>query len=372
MPSNVRLPEATGNTPVRPLITSSCRITDRVTFNGAGTASGGSWTVEISMGRKFRWMGLAVLGLSLGVSACGKEKSASTPAVTDSVVARVGETKITQAELEAKLAEQPAFVRARYGTPEKKKEFLDNLVRFELLVQEAKRRGLESDPEVRAMLEKVMVQQLVKSQTESAEAVVSDADAKAFYDANLAEFVKPERVRISQLVLKAPRGTPERQKALTQAVKLATEVRKESNVPRAFDTAVRAHSQDTATQAQGGDLGFHTREELTALGGEALAESAWNMKAVGQLSAPVETDAGVHLLMLQARQVGHEQTFEQAKPRIMQRLGAERRAKALEALVEKLRTQTKVDVNEDVLAKVNPEAGVKPAPGPGQAEAAPR
>ncbi|NOK34093.1 peptidylprolyl isomerase [Corallococcus exercitus] len=345
-----------------------------MTFNGVGTpsASRGRLTVEISMGWKFGWMGVAVLGLSLGVGGCGKEKSASTPTETGPVVARVGETKITQAELEAKLAEQPSFVRARYGTPEKKKEFLDNLVRFELLVQEARRRGLESNPEVRAMLEKVMVQQLVKSQTESAEAVVSDADAKAFYDANLAEFVKPERVRISQLVLKAPRGTPERQKAMTQALKLAADVRKDGDVSRAFDAAVRAHSQDAATQAQGGDLGFHTREELTALGGEALAEAAWNLKAVGQLSAPIESDTGVHLLMLQARQVGHEQTFEQAKPRITQRLGAERRAKALEALVEKLRTQTPVEVNEEVLAKVNPEAGVKPAPGAGQAEATPR
>ncbi|CAM4309485.1 peptidylprolyl isomerase [Corallococcus sp. ZKHCc1 1396] len=309
----------------------------------------------------FRWVGMAVVGLSLGVSGCGKEKSAATPSVEGPVVAHVGDAKITQAELEAKLAEQPAFVRARYDTPEKKKEFLDNLVRFELLVQEARRRGLESDPEVRSMLEKVMVQHLVKAQTEAVDAAVSDADARAYYDAHLSEFVKPERVRVSQLLLKAPKGSPERQKALTQAVKLAAEAQRGGDVLRAFDTAVRAHSQDTATQAQGGDLGFRTREELTVAGGEALAESAWGLKTVGQLTAPIESDAGVHLLMLQARQLGNEQTFEQAKPRILQRLGAERRAKALDTLVEKLRAQTKVEVDEGVLAKVNPEAGVKPA-----------
>ncbi len=316
------------------------------------------------MVRELRWGGTAALVLPLGAGAggCGRGKPGAAPQEQGPVVAVVGEGQITQQELEAKLAEQPAFVRSRYSTLEKKKEFLENLVRFELLAQEARRRGLESDPEVRAMLEKVMVQRLVKAETESQDAAtVSDEEARAFYEANLSEYVKPERVRVSQLVLLAPRGSPERQKAVAQAGRLAAEIQKGGDTLRAFDAAVRSHSQDTSTQARGGDVGFRTREELVALGGTALADAALGLKAVGQLSAPVETDQGVHLLMLQARQVGSEQTFDQVKPRIVQRLGSERRARALDTLVQSLREKAKVEIKEDVLAKVDAQALPAPA-----------
>ncbi|NVI98764.1 peptidylprolyl isomerase [Myxococcus sp. AM009] len=325
------------------------------------------------MVRQFRWVGTASLAVSLtlGVGGCDRGKPASPQKSEGPVVAVVGDGNITQQEFEAKLAEQPAFVRTRYASQEKKREFLDNLVRFELLVQEARRRGMDSDPEVLAMLEKVMVQRLVKAHTESSEdATVSDERAHAYYEANLAEFVKPARVRVSQLLLKAPRGSPERAKALAQATRLSEDIQRGGSVQQAFDAAVRTHSQDTTTQAQGGDLGFRTRDELSASGGATLADAAFTLKAVGQLSSPIETDAGVHLLMLQARQVGIEQKFDQVKGRIVQRLDSERRAKALDTLVQSLRDKTKVEIKEDVLTGVNPEAlGTSTLAAPKESEA---
>ncbi|QSQ26140.1 peptidyl-prolyl cis-trans isomerase [Pyxidicoccus parkwayensis] len=319
------------------------------------------------MKRLSYWARTAAVAMSLGVGVGGCNRGGSGSTSTEGeVVAVVGDGSITRKELEAKLAEQPAFVRSRYATLEKKKEFLDNLVRFELLVQEARRRGLEADPEVRDMLEKVMVQRLVQLQTEAPEAAeaaeASDAEARAFYDSHLSEYVKPERVKVSHLLLTGARGTPERQKALARAAQLATEIRRGLDVPRAFDAAVRANSQDSSTQASGGDLGFRTRQELEAVGGSALADAALSLKTVGQLSTPIETDQGVHLLMLQARQPGSEQTFEQAQPRIVQRLSAERRAKALDTLVQSLRDKTRVEIKEDVLTQVNPAPSEARAP----------
>ena len=45
------------------------------------------------------------------------------------VVAKVGERTITLGELEEQLEQQPIYVRVRYNTLEKKKEFLDNIIR---------------------------------------------------------------------------------------------------------------------------------------------------------------------------------------------------------------------------------------------------
>ncbi|MBN1207882.1 MAG: peptidyl-prolyl cis-trans isomerase [Myxococcaceae bacterium] len=303
-----------------------------------------------------RWTKMTAVAVGLcAASGCNDKPQAPAPEVHGEIVATVGDEAITREEFEAKLAEQPPFIRTRLSAPEKKKEFLENQVRLKMMAQEAMRRGLESDPEVREMIETLLVQQLVKAHTESPEVVqVSDTEAKAYYEANLSDYVKPERVRISQLVLTAPRGSPERQKARARAAQLIASVQRSDDVSRAFDAAVRAHSQDTATQALGGELGFRTREELEAQGGAPLAESAFALKTVGQLSAPVETDQGVHVLMLQARQLGSEQSFEQAMPRITQLLRAQRRAKALDELVQALREKTRIEVKEDVLSKVDP------------------
>jgi parvulin-like peptidyl-prolyl isomerase len=325
--------------------------------------------MEIIMRLHHRWVGAVLVALGMcAASGCdGHEKKEAAPPVSGPVVAVVGDAVITQKEYEAKLAEQPAFVRERYKSMEKKKELLETQVRFKLLAQEAHRRGLESDPEVREMLEKAMVQRLIKAQAEApGSAEVSDAEAKAFYEANLADYVKPERVRVSQLVLTAPKGSSERKKALARAAQLISEVQASGDTLRAFDAATRAHSQDTASKPAGGDLGFRTREELEARGGAPLAQAAFELKTVGQMSAPIESDQGVHVLFLLGRQLGSNQSYEQAKPRIVQRLSAERHTKAVDALVQSLREKTRVEIKEDVLSKVDPSALKTPeTPAPG-------
>ena len=70
--------------------------------------------------------------------------------------------RINRHGFRARMAEQSEQVRARYATPEKRREFLDSLIRFEVLAAEARRQGLERDPEVARTLEKVMVQRLVQ------------------------------------------------------------------------------------------------------------------------------------------------------------------------------------------------------------------
>jgi hypothetical protein len=64
----------------------------------------------------------------------------------EAVVAEGLGVRITAADFAARMAEQSPFIRSRYGTLERKLEFLDTLIRFELLAAEARRRGLERGP----------------------------------------------------------------------------------------------------------------------------------------------------------------------------------------------------------------------------------
>src|SRR5436305_14362239 len=114
---------------------------------------------------------------------------------TGPVVAKVGNETITAAEFKKRLDETSPFLRARYNTVERKKEFLESLIRNELLAQEAQRQGLEKSPAVKEQMKRAMIQELIKKQLDEKLTGndISDSDLKGFYDSHLEDFVKPER-----------------------------------------------------------------------------------------------------------------------------------------------------------------------------------
>src|SRR4051812_38297106 len=73
-------------------------------------------------------------------------------------VATFAKDSVTAEELKQRFSELSPYARARYQTPEQKKEYVDGLVRFELLAAEAMKRGLANDPDVVETAKKVMVQ----------------------------------------------------------------------------------------------------------------------------------------------------------------------------------------------------------------------
>jgi peptidyl-prolyl cis-trans isomerase C len=295
--------------------------------------------------------------LSLSLTACGDRGASGSgkePKDTSPVIATVGDRSITANELKEKLDEQPAFVRARYATLEKKKEFLDNQIRFELLVQEARQRGLDKDPEVRATLEKVMVQKLLRLQQESAAGQLSDEELRKYYDEHRDEFIKPERARISHIFLASPAGDAKRNEVQATASKLLAELKRLDPAAQrtAFEETARTRSADAGTKGVGGDLGYRTAEELSQTWGQGLADAAFGLKSIGELGTVVATEQGLHVILLTGRQAGLNQDLEAVRSRIENRLLTERRARALDEFIAGLRQKTQVQIKEDALAQV--------------------
>jgi parvulin-like peptidyl-prolyl isomerase len=305
--------------------------------------------------------------VSLALTACGDRGNSSNsdkgPKDDSPVVATIGDRSITANDLKAKLEEQPPFVRARYATLEKKKEFLDNQIRFELLVQEARQRGLDKDPEVRATLEKVMVQKLLRTQQESAAGAVSDEELRKYYDEHRDEFIKPERVRVSHVFFVSPKGDAKRNEAQAAATKLLAELKRQepAALQAAFEQAARTRSEDGTTKGAGGDLGYRTREELSQVWGPVLAEAAFGLKTMGELTTVVTTEQGVHLVQLTGRQAGMNQDFDSVKSRIENRLLTERRARGLDDFIAGLRQKTAVEIKEDALDQLKVDEATQAA-----------
>ena len=79
-------------------------------------------------------------------------------------LAKIDDVVITLGEFQERINRQSPYIRARYTSLEQKKEFLDSLVRFEVLAKEAYKRGLDKDPEVVRTMKQVMIQKLMRDE----------------------------------------------------------------------------------------------------------------------------------------------------------------------------------------------------------------
>lgn len=285
-------------------------------------------------------------------SACSK--SSEKPAASSEVVATFGGESLSVHDVEARIAQQPEYLRTRYSTVERRRELVDSMIREKLLLAEAQRQNLQNDPEVKATLERVMVQKLMAKELASAE--MNEADMRAWYDAHQSEFVRPERVRVST-VQWLP-GADAKRRAAAARERILT--LKPELQAAAFTQLAQSESTDETSRVAGGDLGFRTREELTSQLGQPATDAIFKLQSTGEVSAVLESPKGVHLFRLAGRQAGESVQFDEAKARIAQRAGAESRGRLLDQLVERLRTASKVQIDDAVLAK----AQVTPHPGP--------
>ena len=296
------------------------------------------------------------------LAACGGEK-ASGPKKNGPAVATGNGVTITAEEFKARLDEQSPFIRSRYSTLERKKEFLDNLVRFEVLAKEAERQGLDKDPDVQLTLRKIMVQKLVQKNfaDQSAGKDLPEAELQKYYDEKKDEFQKPKKVRLAAIVLTAPAGTPERAKKEAAAKKALAQVKAaEKSNSLAFAAAVTQFSEDAASKAVSGDLNFKSKDELEKAYGKELAEAAFALKP-GELSGVVAAPQGFYVLKATGVQEEINRPFESVKAQIASKLQREKKTKEFDELVKKLKEQAKVTVNDAELEKVTVSAA--PAPG---------
>jgi peptidyl-prolyl cis-trans isomerase C len=280
---------------------------------------------------------------------------------------------ITAEEFKAKLDEQSPFVRSRYAPLERKKDFLDNLIQFKLLLAEAERRKLASDPEVQETLQRVLVQRLVRQAFDENKPgkEIPAAEVKSYYDAHLSEFQQPERVRVSILALRADAGSPDRVRKSKDAQRAYARLKAEgARNPLAFSNVARDMSDDLTTRTAGGDLGYRTRDELERLWSKEVADGAFALREVGQESAIIEGPGGFFIMKLGGRQPGVNRPYEEAKPQLAARIARERRAKDFDDFVRKLREGAGVKIMDAELDKISvtgaatSSVGAGPPPSP--------
>jgi peptidyl-prolyl cis-trans isomerase C len=279
------------------------------------------------------------------------------------VVAHVGDDVITAEDFKRRMDEQTPFLRARYNTIERKKELLRALVRNELLAQEARREGLDHSPAVREATKRAMIQELMKKQLEEKQSGsdISDTDLKAFYEAHVDDYVKPERARVYHIFLPA-KEAKEKAQAKTKAAALVKDIREreKKGEPNVFEKTAMKESKDQLSAPLGGDLRFLGKDELAKAHGAEMANAAFDLKTPGDIAGPIETANGIEIVKMQVKTVALNRGFEESKEAIRGRMARERRSKQYDDFIKKLEDNGKVSIDDVELAKITPAEGTSP------------
>jgi parvulin-like peptidyl-prolyl isomerase len=248
----------------------------------------------------------------------------------DRVVIAAGDVTITAAQFDQIIDALPEQYRS-VARGSGRKQFADNIVRIAVLAQEGKRQKLDQRSVYRtqSMFESANILANMTYEELGKNVKLDEADVRKYYDGHKSEF---EQVRARHILIRvqgAQVAVRPGQKDLTEAEALAKaqDLRKRIQAGEDFAGLARQESDDTGSGANGGDLGFFRRGQMVP----SFEQAAFALQP-GELSEPVKSPFGYHLIKVEARE---SKGFEEVRPELERRLRPEQAQKTLDELLKK-------------------------------------
>lgn len=196
---------------------------------------------------------------------------------------------------------------------------------------------------------------------------VSEQELKTYYEQNRASLGAPEERRASHILIAVAKDAPvaEREKARDTASKLLTELRA---APQKFAELARTSSADSLTAANGGDLGYF---ELDKGMDPAIAQATFKLAKVGDLSEPVETEFGYHIIQLTGIKPGQIPSFDELRAKLEDQLRTQQAQKQFSELADSFtngvyeQSDSLKPVADRLGLTIHKAGGVTRAPAPG-------
>ncbi len=267
-------------------------------------------------------------------------------AAQDDVIANAAQASVTQSDITTLLKSLGDEGRTRLAADP---AVMDQVVRATLaqkaVLAEAKAKGWDKQADVQTAVEQARRDIIVRSYLASVNAppadYPSDAEIQTVYDQNRAAFTAPRALHVAQIYIavasNADAATVD--KARKQAADLASRARNGD-----FAALAKANSQDKASAANGGDMGFVPEPMLVP----AVRQAADALKP-GQVSAPIQTSTGFHVVKLIDVRAAAPRPLADVKERVRAMLRAQRTQQGVQAYLAKLGGNA--PINEDALKK---------------------
>ena len=252
--------------------------------------------------------------------------SCTPPPSEERVVAFVNGKPITQTDFDSEWSDLPEATKARYEKEGGKQVFLKELVDHELLLQEARKQGIDRSDAVRDRVrrykEKLIKDELLKDRLKDTVELTKE-DLDQYYAQHANELLTPLKVRVAQMLLPN----------YSAAKDLETQVNKGGD----FGSFAKRYSIDGKTKANGGDLGPYRKGLVIPEVDEAI-----HTLKPGMVSAPIKTDAGYYLVMITALEPEIIQADLAKRERLRQELLYLKRKQHFDAVIADIKAKAVV------------------------------
>ena len=264
-----------------------------------------------------------------------------TALAEDAVVAHINGVDIKQSDLDFAASEVGAQL-ANYPPDDRKRMLLQFVIENELMAGAGQTDNLDKAANFPDR-EKYHQRRALRDAFFDAKinGAVTDAEAKKIYDEKIGE-LKPEQEVHARHVLVATEA---------EAKEVAERLKKGE------DFAAIAKEKSKDTNAEGGDLGFFARGQML----KPFEDAAFALD-VGQISEPVQTQFGWHIIKVEEKRDQPLPTFDQVKEAIIAQLVQQK----AQEVVTGLRNAAKIEVVDAELKKSMEDAAAKPDGLPGE------
>jgi peptidyl-prolyl cis-trans isomerase C len=261
----------------------------------------------------------------------------TTPLVTDGTVV------VDKADFEGSLLRIPEVYRAEVRmSPDRVSTLIDSVFVTRVLANRAKAAGLDKDPAVQKRLQQIQEGFLAELYRAKVEKDMNfgnlEQRARELYQADRASYVMPEQVYIQQILVSEKGRTPEMARARAQEAYEAAKSGKEEFLSYALTYS----DEEPPRGGTRGDIGWGNPKQFVQSVGDAVEK----LKK-GEISPPIESPYGFHVIKLVDRKPAHQLSFDEVKDKIIaQEKGKLVKAK-LEAILGEIRASPTATVHKE-------------------------
>ena len=262
-------------------------------------------TLVLAAGLVFQW----------GVQAQTTKQAPAKPAEKENVVEVLATgpdgQKLTVADILSEVNKMQSPIRVEFlKSTDTIQQVVRNLLVRRMLAQEAEKTKLDQDGVIKAGVqvakERVLSDARVRALDEAnaPDDKALEAYARNKYQANIEKFKVPAQTRASHILI---------EKKEPNSIKLAEELIAKLKAGAKFEDLAKEHSKDPGSAARGGDLGFFGEGRMVKPFEDAIKALA----KPGDISAPVESQFGYHIIRLDERKPATTMTFDEVKNQLL-------------------------------------------------------
>jgi len=261
------------------------------------------------------------------LTACQEPQNVQlTNSIQQTPIAQVGTQTIYKEDIDAELRDLPSHLQHLSQNKNARQQILNTLIRRSVLSQQAFTLGLDQDTLVHRRINRsrdsIMIEAL--RDWESSQLPIPKAeDIQAYYTLHISHFTIPEQIHARHILV--------RQKS--EALDILKQLKHHKDD---FASLAAHHSIDDSNKSRGGDLNWFPHGIMVA----DFEKVAFTLKNIGDISKPVKTQYGWHIIELLGKRPAYKQTLEESKEEILQILHQQ----ALDSWMDKLVQESQINI----------------------------